>query len=179
LSEEAELVARAQQDPAAFAPLYQQYVRPIYGYCYQRLGTRESAEDATSQVFIKALAALPRYKDRSFRSWLFTIAHHVVADVHRKRPHLPLADDWDVADGGPTPEEHALSAESERSIRALLHHLTPDQREVVELRLAGLNSLEIAAVLKRRPGAIRGTQFRAYHRLRELLSQNKEAGDGI
>ena len=37
------LVARAKEHPAAFAPLYRRYVGPIYGYCYQRLGTKELA----------------------------------------------------------------------------------------------------------------------------------------
>jgi hypothetical protein len=42
LSDE-QLAARAQHDPDAFAPLYQRYVRPIYAFCFQRLGTRELA----------------------------------------------------------------------------------------------------------------------------------------
>lgn len=85
LSDE-QLAARAQHDPNAFAPLYQRYVRPIYAFCFQRLGTRELAEDATSQTFVKALAALPGYRAGSFRAWLYTIAHNVVIDVHRARP---------------------------------------------------------------------------------------------
>lgn len=43
-----QLAARAQHDPVAFAPLYRRHVRPIYAFCFQRLGTRELAEDATS-----------------------------------------------------------------------------------------------------------------------------------
>ena len=70
----------AQRDPYAFALLYTRYLDPIHRYCYRRLGSREAAEDATSLVFAKALSALPRYHDTSFRSWLFTIAHHVVID---------------------------------------------------------------------------------------------------
>jgi RNA polymerase sigma-70 factor (ECF subfamily) len=165
------LVASAKRNPAAFAPLYQKYVRPIYGYCYQRLGTHELTEDATHQVFVKALAALPRYRADSFRGWLFTIAHNVVADAYRRRPTMPLDAAWDVPDSGWSPEDAALMADGGHRLQRLLAQLTPDQREVVELRLAGLNGPEIAIVLGRRAGAVRATQLRAYRRLRELLTE--------
>lgn len=74
---DAELVALAMADLRQFALLYTRYLDPVHRYCYRRLGSREAAEDATSAVFTKALAAFPRYRDASFRAWLFTIAHHV------------------------------------------------------------------------------------------------------
>jgi DNA-directed RNA polymerase specialized sigma24 family protein len=83
------LVHLAKHQPAAFGPLYQRYVRPIYRYCFQRLGNRELAEDATSQVFVQAMAALPRYRADSFRGWLYTIARNVVIDLQRRRRLRP------------------------------------------------------------------------------------------
>src|SRR4051794_25731491 len=79
------LVAAAQRDRTAFAPLYQRYVDPIHRYCLRRLGSIEAAEDATAQIFTKALAALPAYREQgiSFRSWLFTIAHNILVDIER------------------------------------------------------------------------------------------------
>lgn len=170
------LAARAREHPAAFAPLYRRYARPVYLYCFRRLGNRELAEDATSQVFTKALAAMPRYRGDAFRAWLFTIAHHVVADVYRRRrPVAPLDDAWNVADDTVSPEESAINADGDRTVLHLLSHLTPDQRDVVELRLTGLNGVEIAQVLGKRPATIRATQFRAYQRLRELLTEGERA----
>ena len=78
-----DLVVLAVQDRQAFGLLYDRYVGPIYRYCYGRLGDREEAEDATSLVFARALAALPTHRGVSFRSWLFTIAHHVVLNTRR------------------------------------------------------------------------------------------------
>jgi RNA polymerase sigma-70 factor (ECF subfamily) len=165
------LVARARESAAAFSPLYHRYVRPIYGYCYHRLGSRELAEDATSQTFEKALAALPRYRSKSFRGWLYTIANNVITDLQRRRNPVPLAPEWDLADERGSPERDALAAESELSVRQLLAQLTPDQRAVVELQLEGLTGQEIASVLGRRPGTVRATKFRAFNRLRALLSK--------
>ena len=173
---EALIVARAQRDPAAFAPLYETYFDAVYRYCYHRLGTWEAAEDAASLIFTNALAALPRYRasgrDGSFRSWLFAIAHNVVANQHRQRVRRPVAalsDAIEVADTSPSPEEAAVAAEARQTVHEVLARLTEDQRRVVELRLAGLTDAEIAQVLGRRHGAIRAAQYRAALRLRELL----------
>ena len=179
--DDAALVARAKRERDGFALLYRRYVGPVYRYCYHRLGTREAAEDATSQVFVRALAALPRCRDDAFRSWLFAIAHNVITDGYRsRRPSSPLAAAGLMTDTAPTPEESALIADERRTVRALLSDLAPDQRRVVELRLAGLTDAEIARVLGRSHGAIRSIQFRAAARLRALLgveARAKEARD--
>lgn len=85
------LIVRACADRQAFAPLYHRYLGPIYRYCYRRLGSREAAEDTTSQVFCKALAALPSYRGGSFKGWLFAIARNAVSDaLCQRRPEAPL-----------------------------------------------------------------------------------------
>ena len=170
--DEAALVARAQLDRRAFAPLYARYLDPVYRYCYRRLGTREAAEDATSTVFAKALASLPAYRDGSFGGWLFAIAHNVVADDHRRaarRPERPLDLAGDPTTADPSPEDLAVAADEGRRIRALLAELPPDQRHVVELRLAGLTGAEIAAALGRSVPAVKMLQLRAMTRLRARL----------
>lgn len=176
---DAELVALAKRDPAAFGALYARYLDPIHRYCYRRLGSREAAEDATSTVFTKALAALPRYRDASFRAWLFAIAHNVVTDRRRaNRPTRPLEDAAEVADVDPTPEEAALAADAGRSLRAYLARLPNDQRRVIELRLAGLTGPEIGRVLGRPRASINTIQFRAVARLRTLMGVAAEPGEG-
>lgn len=175
--EDAVLVARARVDPGAFTPLYARYADPIYRYCYRRLGDVAAAEDATSQVFLKALAALPNYRDGSFRSWLFTIAYTVIADSFRaRRPHYPLDDAPEPIDPAPTPEEAALAGESRHSVQTLLGHLSEEQRRVVELRLAGLTGVEIAHVTGRSHGAVRALQFRAAAKLREIIQAGTHPG---
>lgn len=168
--DEAALVAAAQEDARAFAPLYDRYLDPIYRYCYRRLGSREAAEDATSLVFARALAALPGCDPASFRPWLFAIAHNALANALRDRrsvDSLLLA--TELADLAPTPEEEALAADERRSLRALLARLPDEQRRILELRLAGLSGPETAAALGKTPGAVRTAQHRAFVRLRLLL----------
>ena len=80
-------MAAALIDEAAFHPLSQRYLDPVYRYCLRRLGNKDSAQDATSQTFMKVLAALPTFRadKSSFRSWLFAITHNVLVDFDRAR----------------------------------------------------------------------------------------------
>jgi RNA polymerase sigma-70 factor, ECF subfamily len=175
--DDATLVARAQVDRQVFGLLYRRYVAAVYRYCYHRLGSTQAAEDATSEVFLKALGALPRHRPgQSFRSWLFVIAHNVVTDSYRaRRPSAPLEEGGEVVDPTPTPEEFALAAEGDRAARALLARLSPDQARVLELRLAGLTGPEIARVLGRSLASVKIAQVRGYARLRQLLGATSRA----
>ena len=182
-AEDAALVAAAKRDRAAFAPLYLRYADPIYRYCLRWLGGREAAEDATAQIFTKVLIALPAYRldGPSFRSWLFAVAHNVLVDAERVSvPVYGLEAATAVVDSAPGPEAAALAAEGQREVRTLLAAVAPEQRRVLELRLAGLTTAEVADALGRSQGAIRATQFRAAVRLRALLGivpTGKEASD--
>ena len=165
-------MALAKSDPRAFAPLYDRYFDPVYRYCYRRLGHPEAAADAAAQVFAKALAALPGYREEapSFRSWLFTIAHNVIADdLRARRPVAPITAAVHIADADPSPEETALSNEVGCIVRTHLAQLPPDQRRILELRLAGLTGPEIASVLGRSVGSVKIAQVRAFARLRAML----------
>jgi RNA polymerase sigma-70 factor (ECF subfamily) len=170
------LAAQAPIDPLAFEALYRRYVDPVHRYCYRRLGTREAAEDATSAIFLKAFTSLPNYRAGSFRSWLFAIAFHVITDRYRAaRPEAPLDAAAGVAGQEPSPEDHVLADESRRSVAALLAHLPQSQRDVIELRLAGLTGREVALLLGRSLPAVKIAQVRAYATLRELLGTISEA----
>lgn len=178
-ADDATLVAHALADRRAFAPLYTHYLDPIYRYCYRRLDTREAAEDATSQIFTKALAALPAYRGDGFRGWLFAIARNVVMDAYR-RPcsTLPLDSVSEPVDRSPSPESLAVTTDERAALRALLAALPEDQRSVIELRLAGLTGAEIAVALGRGTGAIKMLQFRAMTRLRGLLNDERRPDHG-
>jgi RNA polymerase sigma-70 factor (ECF subfamily) len=177
---DAELVAAAQRDPAAFAPLYVRYSDAIYRYCARRLGDPEAAADATATVFVRALAALPRFRERSFRAWLFRIAHNEVIDAYRRsahRRHAPLDSIVGLQAASPTPEEVALAGDEWATLTRLLATLPEGQRRVVELRLAGLSGEEIAFALGRSQSAVKMLQFRAVKALRAVFSELAIAED--
>lgn len=169
------LAVRAQSDPAAFVPLFQYFFDQVYWYCYGRLHDHAAAEDATSLVFEKVLINLPRFDPSlgSFRSWLFRIAHNVVVDMHRsnnRHPSTSLDAALWLSDTAPTPEEEYLLLERRRQVLDLLPSLPESERTVIELRLAGLDTMEIYAVLERSRAAVDTAHSRAVAKLRQALA---------
>jgi RNA polymerase sigma-70 factor, ECF subfamily len=171
------LVAAAKTDPVAFAPLYRRYVEPVYRYCYRRVSDPEQAADLTAQIFTKAIEALPKFRIResdgasgnTFRSWLFAIAHNAVVDSHRQaKPTGQMPDD--TADHDPGPEDHAVHNDELSRLIAVLDRIPEQQRQIIELRLAGLTAAEIATALSLTRAAVKSAQTRAYARLRDLLA---------
>lgn len=166
------LAARALYDPEAFTMLYRAHALAVYRYCHGKLHDRDAAEDATSQTFMHAYAGLRRLENKPFRPWLFAIAHNVVVDAQRKRRTLlPLGDLSFHEAPDPSPESQAIDHEQQDAIQLLLRRLPKRDREVLELRLAGLTGSEIAQTLGCSREAIRAAQYRAVHRMRELFVQ--------
>lgn len=168
------LVAAARVNCADFAPLYARYVGAIYRYCHARLQSREAAEDATGEVFVKALAALPGYRDQAFASWLFRIAHNVVVDQHRrKRPSAPFDEAAALPATSLTPDEVAIARAEQDALWQAIATLPDEQRATIELQLAGWDDRRIGVALGRSPAAVRMLRLRALGRLRVCLDHER------
>ncbi|MCA9877436.1 MAG: RNA polymerase sigma factor [Thermomicrobiales bacterium] len=168
-----ELVLLAQRgDRDAFGLLYDRYLSRVHGYCYRVLGTRESAEDATTETFIRALAGLPGCRAGSFRPWLFAIAHNVTVDVLRRQRTISLAHVPEPVDPAEF-EDAVLTAADWQRIERVLGHLSDDQRHVVALRLTGLSTAEIGESLGKTRNAIDALQHRALLRLKSLVATSE------
>jgi RNA polymerase sigma-70 factor (ECF subfamily) len=122
----------------------------------------------------RAVANIGRYRplpgSGGFEGWLFGICRHVVLDIQRaagRRGYDPPAEGVTHAD----PAEGLLSTEEAAAVRRAFALLSDADRELLELRVvAGLSAEAAAAVLGRRPGAVRMAQSRALARLRRHLA---------
>jgi RNA polymerase sigma-70 factor (ECF subfamily) len=174
-----DLVALAQRgDRDAFAALYDRYLPRVHSYCYRMLGAREAAEDATTDVFMRALVALPACRARSFRAWLFGIAHHVIVDDwRRRRLTVSLETVGDLPDPFSVEEAAVAVADWSRVVHVLAL-LSEDQQHVIALHLSGLSAVEIGEALGKPRNAIDGIQHRALLRLRSLVATSELAATG-
>src|SRR5690349_13051012 len=164
-------------DRAAVARLLA-VVRPVVvRYCRARLGTDRAmaVDDVAQEVCLAVLTGLAKYRfeKRPFLAFVYGIAAHKVADVHRAvtRSRVDLDIEVpDVEDGAEGPEQHALRLELSDELRRLLDELPEKQREILVLRGAmGLTAEETAAATGSTAGAVRVAQHRALNRLRTLM----------
>jgi RNA polymerase sigma-70 factor, ECF subfamily len=151
-------------------------------YCRRRLrrdSVHGSADDVAQEVCLAVVTALRSYvvSGRSFRSFVFAIAAHKVADAFRAIDRDRTEPTADLPEGpvlhGPVleddPEQRLLAGERAERLGALLQLLTPRQRKVLFLRIVvGLTAEETAEQLGSTPGAVRVTQHRALDRLRAI-----------
>jgi RNA polymerase sigma-70 factor (ECF subfamily) len=109
--------------------------------------------------------------------WLFRIAHHDLSDFRRKQTRSPgitpldeALDEAAVAVGADDPEQLAIQRIEGDRVLAALRQLSPDQREVLLLRVAaGLTAPEVAATLGKTTGAVKALQHRGLARLARVL----------
>ncbi len=127
-------------DDDAFTRLVEAYQAPVYNLCYRMLGDGAEAEDAAQEAFIKAYQGLRSYDpNRSFTTWLLSIAsHHCIDRLRRKRIlTLSLEDllpSQEKPDSKLSPEALVARSETEESIRVLLHQLGDKDRAAIILR---------------------------------------------
>jgi len=173
--EDAALAVRASGgDVTAFGLLYDRHVDAIYRYVYYRVRDDAEAEDLTSDVFMRALKAMPRYEPRqAFLAWLYRIARNAVIDRARRGGRQVSFEDaieHPTADQIVEPDTELLARSDGDALRAALKKLTPLQQEVLVLRfIEGFSTQEIARIVGKREGTIRGIQFRAIGALRQLI----------
>ncbi|GJF29798.1 hypothetical protein KNE206_24980 [Kitasatospora sp. NE20-6] len=171
-----ELVERAQAgESEAFGGLYDQYADTVYRYIYYRVGSRATAEDLTSETFLRALRRIGTFtwQGRDFGAWLVTIARNLVADhfkSSRFRLEVTTGEMLDSNECERSPEESVLESLANASLRDAVRRLNPQQQECVNLRfLQGLSVAETARIMGKNEGAIKTLQYRAVRTLARLL----------
>jgi RNA polymerase sigma-70 factor (ECF subfamily) len=173
------LVARARDDCAAFAELYDFYLPRVYGFVYRRVQDRCVAEDLTSMTFQRALENVRRsdFRNDSFGGWLYRVASNAVVDhVRRDRRYISLGD----FDGCDEPGDLALdtlaAALDRDQLRSAIRRLPNNHREVLVLRFYDdLDVPEICAVLGCSREALAVRLHRALRALRTAVA--KESAD--
>ncbi|AIA04458.1 MULTISPECIES: ECF subfamily RNA polymerase sigma factor, BldN family [Streptomyces] len=171
-----DLVERAQAGEAdAFGRLYDQYADTVYRYIYYRVGGRATAEDLTSETFLRALRRIGTFtwQGRDFGAWLVTIARNLVADhfkSSRFRLEVTTGEMLDANEVERSPEDSVLESLSNAALLEAVRKLNPQQQECVTLRfLQGLSVAETARVMGKNEGAIKTLQYRAVRTLARLL----------
>ncbi len=165
------LALEAKTDSAAFGRLYDLYVQAVYRYLYSRVGSVHEAEDLTSQTFIAAYEALPKYRERGlFAAWLFRIARSKMNDQFRKRRREVPLEAADEIIGREDSLGQVILAEDITRLRSITRSLDGNDQELLRLRyVANLSFAEIADLLGKREDAVKKSLYRLLAQLKERM----------
>jgi len=172
--EEATVIAAQGRDPAAVTRLYERYVRPVYRYLYSQIGDAADAEDLTSQTFLSALEALPRYRHRGrFAAWLFVIARRKALDYfRRRRPQVDL-DGLPLRADGADPASQVIQSQRRQDLSQRIAALSDEEQDLLRLRyVADLSFAEIGAILGKNEQAAKKSLYRLLSRLQNQMENS-------
>ncbi len=164
--------------PQAWDRFYMHWYPQVYTYAFRRIGDHHGAADVASEVFLSMLREIDRYDPQkiSLAAWIFRLAHHRTVDYLRRQYQKQRPPNSSIL--RPTDDDFSEATANRMSLQMALRALTEEQQAVLLLRFfVGLPLVEVAKALNKSPEAVRGLQFRALCRLRQLLSP--EGGDRL
>ncbi|MHB8395332.1 MAG: RNA polymerase sigma factor [Candidatus Dormibacteria bacterium] len=181
-SEEAALIARAQEDPEYFGTLYDQYFPQIYRYVASRVRSQDLAEDITSEVFFKALRAIGRYRQTGhpFSAWLYQIAVNAITDHYRsrRRTEESIDESPEISDGSTPVDEDVAQRMGAHDIWGLIEALPEQQRVAMTLKYGeDLRLAEIGVIMGKTEGAVKLLVFRGTATLRQRLASRRPGAE--
>lgn len=143
---------------------------------YHRARGSADPDDLVGDTFVRVVRGLPAFEgnEEQFRAWVFAISRRRAIDIGRaarRHPVKPVPPN-DLVAQAPIgdAEDDAMRSLDEERIRAVLESLTPDQRDVLVLRLmSDLTVEQVATVMERSPGAVKALQARGLEHVRRQI----------
>lgn len=163
-----------------FAGLFEAHYPRIYNYFRYRVISQEDAEDLTSLAFERAYASRERFDAArgTFSSWLFRIAHNVLANYYRTRQRRAAYETEselaaDLVTPAPSPETQVIQGESMARLLQGLRGLSQRDQEVISLKFAGeLSNREIGQIMGLKEKTVSVALWRAMGRLQGQLRED-------
>jgi RNA polymerase sigma factor (sigma-70 family) len=174
---ESELVARAKRgELEAFEEIVRRHGSIAFRTAWVITGSAADAEEAAQDAFVKAYAALERFRERApLRPWLLAIVanearNRVKSAGRRERLALRVAEERRLGGAVPSPEAALLGSEQREQLLAALAELSEADRQVIACRyFLDLSERETAGALGCAPGTVKSRTSRALGRLRERV----------
>lgn len=170
-------VAKAKAgDDSALTAIYEAFQPKVHRFLYYRVGDALAAEDLTTEVFLRVIEKIPKYriKDVPLQAWIFQIARNLAVDHFRRqsvRNHLEL--DANIPLNGDGPDAVVARQLVSDQLRAALEQLTEGQCDVITLRfISGLSIAETAQTVEKSESAVKALQARGLEALHRVLSNH-------
>ncbi len=177
------IAAYFQGNEKSLEVLIKQYLKPIYSFVFRYVGNFQDAEDITQEVFVKVWRNLKKFdQNRSFKTWIFSIAKNASIDWLRKKKTVPFSSFENeegknklietLADPAPLPSELLERADIAQILTSAMEKLSPKYRMILFLHCNDhFTFREIAEVLEESIDTVKSRYRRALIILKKLLSE--------
>jgi len=159
-----------------FAEFYDKYVNQIYRFLFLRTSSKETAEDLTSQVFLRGWEFFLKNEIFNPRTFFCQTARNLATDYFRQKNKnpIPLENLPEIPDPKISIEEKIIYDLEMEKIFLAISKLKPEYQEAILLRyVEGFSPKEIAKVMEKSEGAIRVLISRALSVLKEEVNKRE------
>lgn len=184
MANETDLAARAVDESAAFAAIYDHYFPRVYNYVRYRVRDLDTTDELTSLIFERALTRISTFRPEKapFGAWLFAIARHAVQDhfrAEKRRRWLSLDLFVEHPSPGVLPEEAAAQADTIQRMLNAISRLDSREQDLIALKFtSSLENIQIARITGLSESNVGVILYRALRRLRTLLNGKENSYDG-
>jgi len=174
---EADLIKEVQNDTSKFELLYKKYFEQIFLFALKRVESEDIAADIASQVFLKALSNISKYKDMGFpfSSWLYRICRNEIYDLHKKNKIQLVLSIETTGISKMVSEIGEKSKEDYEDLHKALEYLDDDEVELIELRFFEQRPFkEIGEILEITENNAKVKTYRILDKLKNTMSNGKQ-----
>lgn len=170
---EADLIKQAQRgDEQAFGELYDIWASKVYRFIYFKIKDSATAEDLTSEVFLKVWERIHQYRpqgDIKFSAWLYSVARNTLIDHYRRQKGTEISFE-DLPETADLEGEEPYREASELEIA--LSSLPAEYEKVLRLRFVEEYPIsKVAQIMRKKEDNIRAIASRGLKKLREILEK--------
>ena len=173
-------------DKEAFTEIVNRYLKSIYNFAYRLVGNEKNAEDISQEVFLKVWKNIKKFDtEKSFKTWIFSIAKNASIDYLRKRKDIPMSV-FENEDGGNAvadnlkdeelkADELFILAQNKKQVEKAVDELTLIQKEVIIFKYVNDMSLtEIAEIMNIPENTAKSHHRRALMKMKDILNNAPE-----
>lgn len=152
---------------------YEENYRIVYGYLFSFCLDPHTAEDLTSETFLKAIQKINSFDGKVKAStWLCTIGRNLFLNEVRKRSRQTNLEDHILIDPN-DPETRFIQKEQLQELLRIVTALEEPKRSVFLMRSQGMRFREIGAALGKTENWARVTYFRTKEQIIKEMEESK------
>lgn len=156
----------------AYQQLVDTFSKRLYAYFYRLTGNRDHANEMLSELFLKVVKNIKKFKDGSFESWLYKIASNVFHDYLRAKQRKQKLNEQYIEKIKTDLSGSDLNSDMDYHLQNALSKISDDEKQIILMRYYSDVSFKEIAELRNEPiGTTLSKMHRSLKKLKDLISE--------